>query len=1046
MAAVNGPSAFGYLLKLYRTAAGLTQEALAARAQISVRAISDLERGINRAPHEETLWMLSEALELRADDQTTLMATGRRIGEASFARLRGRDAPHASRGCVDPQAPSLVGRQRELTQIGAYLARGGPSVCFVAGEAGSGKTRILWEVARGAGGYGMRILEGGCHQCGQEAYAPLLPAVAGYIHGRTSAELKDTLQGCAWLARLLPELADGTVDAPVNQAVSPSQERRLICEASARLLARIAGPGGTLLVLDDMQWADPEALDLLAMLLRSDIPCLRVVGAYNEGDAACPGPLARFLAECAHAGPVERIRLPPLPRDAEPDAEPDAEGAAAAAAAHAMGIPPPAIPAASEGLPASTTPLIGRAHDVAMAAALLRTEGVRLLTLTGPGGVGKTSLALRVAADAGDLGLDRLVFVPLAPVDDPALVAPTLLQALGQRESAGDLAIDSVIAYLRGHTALLIIDNFEHLLPAGEIVAGLLAACPRLRVLVTSRAPLHIRGEYEYPVPPLAWPDPGRTLSVEAVAGYGAVELFVDRVMSIKPDFRLTAENAELVAAICARLDGLPLALELAAARSKLLPPRALLAHLSGAFDYPPLRVLTGGARDLPARLQTMHNAIGWSYNLLTPPTQRLFQRLAVFVGGCTVEAAQAVSDVDDRVDVLDGLAELVDQSLLRSEEQPDGEVRLAMLETVRQFAAERLSASGEREALEERHAAYYVLLADVPEIAYSGPKQTQCYAHWEREHNNLRAALRWAQAHGQTTLGLRMCAGLWDFWTCRGYVSEGRGWLESFLAEGGTNETARTPDEVRARALNGAALLAWHQGDLHQAQKRAEESAVLYRALGDPYGLSRVLNTLGLAAEATGDLPQAQAHFEQSLSLAREAPIDVPALVGLALSNLAEVNMLQRHLAQAEAQWRECLALFRSVGTPTPIAYASHGLAEALYQRGDFAHAAIALREALESMRETLDVMHTPDSLDLAGLIMQVYGRIENTVCLFGAAAALRHAEGADQSPNRRADVDDAIQAARARLGEETFATWWAEGSALEMRQAITTAIEGLI
>src|SRR6266567_2836174 len=390
-------------------------------------------------------------------------------------------------------------------------------------------------------------------------------------------------------------------------------------------------------------------------------------------------------------------------------------------------------------LPAQLTPLIGRRQEVAEVWALLQRPEVSLVTLTGIGGVGKTRLSLQVATDLLDDFADGVCFVPLAPISDPDLVVPTIAQALGIKEIGERLLLDLLKAYIQDKRLLLLLDNFEQVLPAVPELSNLLADCPQLKMLVTSRAVLHIRGEHEFPVPPLALPDLTHLPGSESLLQYAAVALFLQCVQAASPDFQVTPTNTRTIAEICVRLDGLPLAIELAAARSKLLPPQALLTRLAHR-----LQVLTSGARDAPVRQQTLRNTLAWSYDLLDAEEQRLFRRLSVFAGGCTLEAVEGLSTALGELpaDVLDGVASLMDKSLLRQVEQEGQEPRLLMLATIREYALEALAASGEMESTRQAHAAYYLALAEQAELELGGPQQGAWLDRLEREHDNLREAL----------------------------------------------------------------------------------------------------------------------------------------------------------------------------------------------------------------------------------------------------------------------------------------------------------------
>jgi predicted ATPase/class 3 adenylate cyclase/DNA-binding CsgD family transcriptional regulator len=740
-------------------------------------------------------------------------------------------------------------------------------------------------------------------------------------------------------------------------------------------------------------------------------------------------------------------------------------------------------------LPAQVTTLTGREQEVVTVCALLRRADVRLLTLTGPGGVGKTRLGLQIAAELLDDFRDGVYFVTLAPINEATLVISSIAQVLGVKEAGGQMLRETLQTYLRDKQLLLLLDNFEQVLDAAPLLASLLTAAPYLNLLVTSRAALHLSGEHEFAVPPLALPEPRYLPPAEMLSQYAAVALFIERAQAVKPDFVITNDNAPAVAEICSRLDGLPLAIELAAARSKLLSPPALLARLTSR-----LQMLTGGPRDLPARQQTLRSTIEWSYNLLATDEQALFRRLAVFVGGCTLDAVEAVYHVDAwRLEIgdvppaatfqspfalLDGLAALVDQSLVHQGEQADGEPRFVMLETIREYALERLVASGEAAITRQLHAHFFLGLAQAAEPQLTTGKQRLWLERLEQEHDNLRAALAWSQSTpGGAELGLWLAAALWWFWWVRGYVSEGRAWLEGMLAQTQAELPAGSDTYTRATALYRAGYLAWAQDNYPRATALCEESLALFKRLGNRCGIGWAHYTLGLVALMEGDYARAAAHYEESLALFRE--VDDRRGIAWTLNNLGVVSQQgQGDYAPAKARFEESLALWRAMGNTRDIANCLNNLGEIARCQGDYAWAAARYEESLGLFQEVGD---TPGAaicllnLGFVALAQDDYGRakallVESShhwqkiagtfgiaLCLTGLAAVAA-AEGqlkcttrllgaaeaqhaniyAVLDPSDRAAYDRNVTTVRAQLGEAAFAAAWAEGRALTLDQAL--------
>lgn len=730
---------------------------------------------------------------------------------------------------------------------------------------------------------------------------------------------------------------------------------------------------------------------------------------------------------------------------------------------------------APNNLAENLSPIIGREKEIAEIKRLLRDENVRLVTMTGVGGTGKTRLAQAVAQELLPDFSDGVFFVELAAIANAELVASTIAQPLGVKETGGKSVLEALKDNLRECKMLLVLDNFEQVVDAAPQIAELLAAAKGLKILITSRMLLRLSKEQEFVVPPLALPSEklfddyplvyasssdklsnypvvyaGSSDLLNDLQSYEAVKLFIERTRNAKPNFALTVENARSVAEICTRLDGLPLAIELAAARVKILSPQAILAKLGNR-----LQLLTGGARDLPARRQTVRGAVAWSYDLLKEEEKRLFERLAVFVGGFTYEAAEAVvqsSSVQPNfdssssekeynearalnIDVLDLLTSLIDKSLLVSKEQADGEMRFRMLEVVREYALDRLEAAGETEAMRRSHAAYFLRLGEEAEPHLQAAQSAEWLNRLEEEHDNLRDALRWSLER-EAQNAARLASAIQLLWLNHSHLTEGRKWLKAAL-----ERSRDVASDVRFKLLNGIGLLARQQGDYETARKAYEEGLAEARAANNLRQIALSSRGLGVIAYQRGDVATARKFIEEALAIYRR--LDAKFGIAASLGNLGDIKRTEGDYAAARPLIEEAIAIFRQIGNKQAVSANFINLGGVAYGEGDFAAARSHFAEALATSRELGHKSLISCCLDGFAAISGVRGESECAARLAGVAEKLREQIGYEIEPAERRFRDAYTAELKTALGETGFTNFYEQGRRMKLSEAIALCLK---
>lgn len=731
-------------------------------------------------------------------------------------------------------------------------------------------------------------------------------------------------------------------------------------------------------------------------------------------------------------------------------------------------------PTAVTNIPIPRNPLIGRGVELELARNLLLNDDVALVTLTGPAGTGKSRLGIQIALEMRDQFRDGVYMVLLESIHDPALIIPSIAKTLNIVETSGDMSlIDQLKAYLCDKQILLFLDNFEQIVPASPQLADLLEVCPKAKILVTSRASLHLRAERELPVPPLAVPPLNALPELQPLSQYSAVQLFIQRCQAVKADFKVTNENAPAIAEVCNRLDGLPLAIELAAARIKLLSPQVLLSRLDHRFD-----VLRGGMKDLPERHQTMYSAIDWSYNLLEETEKQLFQRLSVFRGGWTVESALAVcrDDNQDQREILDGLQRLVDNNLVRSPDEASTDSRMKMLESIREFAYERLIQSPEFQTIHERHVLFFADMAEkADQEKFGSTQQREWRIRLENELDNLRAAMNWALENEHYASELRIATGLWRFWWTHGFWREGIEWLDRGLSgpepnAGGVKAKALTRlgwmlnkvgETPRAITSLTESVALWRQIDNQKGLGMAlsnlggvmltidhakaisllEEALKIRRGLKDQRGIDATLMNLGLAMHRQGYFKRAIELYIESLSIAQEVK-DYYSM-GITLVNLGDAYTSQGEFDKAKDCFAQAETIYQNLGDRTSLADIKRGQGRIAFKLGEYTRAFDLLSEACAIASELEVIGLTLVTLEGIAFIAQKFGDPAKSIRLLSASESLRNKIKLLRTPLHQIDCNTCLSTIRSSMDDTAYTTYWLEGSAMNLEQAVAYAIQ---